>query len=102
MPTYTYRCKACPVTIVRVEKMSETGPSVPCPVCDAVCNKVLQATPAIFKTTGFPGNDMKELHSGSSRGGFTVGRKPTHANLDQVERDYPGSDIPKSYEHGDM
>ena len=46
--------------------------------------------PVIFKARGFPGNDMKHLNTGASN--HTLGGdKPSHKDMEYVEKMYPGA-----------
>lgn len=90
MPTYTFRCNDCQIDWLKFFRMSELPKTIGCGECGAdITQKVTGGSGVIFKGSGFPGNDMKDLHSGSSAG--TRGRKPTHSELEYVEKEYPDS-----------
>ena len=99
MITYVWRCTRCSIDWRKQFRITEKPMFVLCPECGCCCGSLIQSTGIIFKDPGFPSNDMKGLHNGVSN---MPGRKPTHAELDNVEKDFPDSNTPKSYEHGDM
>lgn len=70
--------------------MSEVPKTIDCSECGAEIKQYITGgLGTIFKGSGFPSNDMKGLHTGSSSG--EQGRKPTHKELEYVERAYPRS-----------
>ena len=88
MPTYVYRCKTCKTDWQRVFKIKSKPPRIKCPVCPReYAFSVITAIPVIFTDRGFPGNDMKNLVSGVSAG--SVGNKPSHKEMEYIEKKYP-------------
>ena len=87
MPTYVYRCEKCKTDWQRLFKMADKPGWIKCPECDAKARSVVTALPVIFKSSGFPGNDMKHLETGKSAG--TKGLKPTHKDMVYIEKVYP-------------
>ena len=71
----------------RFFKMADKPSTILCPECPNHAHHVITANPVIFKTRGFPGNDMKNLVTGVSTG--TRGDKPSHADMAYVEKKYP-------------
>lgn len=91
MPTYVFRCEACKTDWNKDFRVKDKPSGIECPDCGNMARTVITASPVIFKTEGFPGNDMKPLAPGGSR----LGRKPTHEELEYVEKNYPESGGPK-------
>lgn len=86
MPIYEYVCDACHLITEQHRKVEARKPGPPCPECDIEMHLVISGAPFIFKTTGFPGNDMKDA-GGSTSG--QAGRKPTHKEYEKVEAEHP-------------
>ncbi|MEO0238130.1 MAG: FmdB family zinc ribbon protein [candidate division WOR-3 bacterium] len=66
MPNYDYKCKKCGLVFNVFHKMSDK-PSVKCPECDSVSEKILSYNSnIIFKGSGFYVNDYKKNGSSGS------------------------------------
>lgn len=82
---YEYVCDSCRVKFNVHKPASEYNRDEACPRCKVGARRVVSPVGTIFKTDGFPGNDMKA----DAKGATKVGRKPTHAEYEQIEAQYP-------------
>lgn len=82
---YEYACDACKIKFDVHKPVSAYARQEKCPRCREGARRVIHAVPSVFKDGGFPGHDMKA----DSKGASSLGRKPTHAEYEQVEAQYP-------------
>ena len=74
MPTYEYRCPECGTEFEKFQKMSESQPELPCPVCgESAPRRMSAGAGLVFKGSGFYitdyGKDGKKSQRAASSGG---------------------------------
>jgi putative FmdB family regulatory protein len=85
---YVFRCNQCKIDWTKEYRMKDVPRTLECPDCGAAMKqRITGGLGVVFKDEGFPGNDMKAGY----KGGPTIGRKPSHRELDYIEQTYPGA-----------
>lgn len=81
MPTYGYRCGSCGHEFEIQQRMSDE-PLKACPKCGGKLAKILYATSAIFKGSGYYTTDYKNVGKASGNGSVKSGEGSSETKPD--------------------